>query len=125
MNAVIDPFITASWVLALVNTFVVTEAVKNVLAVFPEEYAVAARVCGLDSRAIVLKIKLPIVFRQLIPVLLTSQVGILQATLFASLISVEEIFRTAQQVNASAYKPVEIYTALWLKRRFTRNLSEA
>ena len=60
--------------------------------------------------------------------------------LFASLISVNEIFRVAQQINAQIYRPVEIYTALgvlflvvclplnglalWLKARFTRDLSE-
>jgi polar amino acid transport system permease protein len=141
LGQVIDPFITAAWVLTLVNLFAVTDTVKNTLAVFPEEYAVAARVCGLDARATFVHIKLPIICRQLIPVLLTLQVGVLQATLFASLISVEEIFRVAQQVNASTYRPIEIYTALalfflvvclplnglslWLKHRFTRNLSEA
>ena len=38
----------------------------------------------------------------------------LQATLFASLISVDEIFRVAQRINAVEYKPVEVYTALAL-----------
>ena len=60
--------------------------------------------------------------------------------LFASLISVEEIFRVAQRINAQIYRPVEIYTALglfflavclpvnglayWLQKRYTRNISE-
>jgi ABC-type amino acid transport system permease subunit len=60
--------------------------------------------------------------------------------LFASLISVEEIFRVSQRINSLEYKPVEIYTALalfflsislpvnalalWLRSRFTRNISE-
>ncbi|MGD2084541.1 MAG: ABC transporter permease subunit [Candidatus Aminicenantes bacterium] len=140
LNKVLDPFFTASWVLALVNAFAVTEAVRNTLANFPEQYVIAARVCGLKNRSIIWRIKLPIVMRQLIPNLLTSQVVILQATLFASLISVEEIFRVSQQVNASVYKPVQIYTALafffliiciplnglalWLKAKYTRDLSE-
>jgi len=140
LNKVIDPFFTACAVLALVNTFAVTDLVRNIMANFPEQYAVAARVCGLKSRTIIWNIKMPIVLRQLIPGLLTSQVAILQATLFASLISVEEIFRVSQQINASVYKPVQIYTALalfflliclplnglalWLKAKFTRDLSE-
>jgi len=65
----------------------------------------------------------------------------LQATLFASLISVEDLFKVAQRINSMIYKPVEIYSALgiffllvclplnglalWLKKRFTRNLSES
>jgi ABC-type amino acid transport system permease subunit len=64
----------------------------------------------------------------------------LQLTLFASLISVEEIFRVAQRINATIYQPVEIYTALaiffliiclplnglaiYLKKKYTLNLSE-
>jgi len=140
LNVVIDPFITACWVLTLVNTFTVSEIVKNILHEFPEQYITAAKVCGLDEKTTVLQIKLPITLRQLIPPLLTSQVYMLQATLFASLISVEEIFRVAQRINATVYKPVQIYSALaifflaiclplnglalWLKVRFTRNLSE-
>ena len=74
------------------------------------------------------------------PVLLMIQVNMLQSTLFSSLISVPEIFRVTQQINAQIYKPVEIYTALgvlflliclpmnglalWLKTRFTRDFSE-
>lgn len=140
LNQVIDPFYTACWVLALVNIFAVTDAVKNALGNFPQEYGIAARVCGMSGRDIALKIKFPIILRQLIPVLLSTQVVILQASLFASLISVNEIFRVCQQVNASAYKPVQIYTALalfflaiclpinglalWLKARYTRDFSE-
>ena len=64
----------------------------------------------------------------------------LQCSLFASLISVDEIFRVAQRINATIYRPVEIYSALallflavclplnglalWLRMRFTRDLSE-
>jgi His/Glu/Gln/Arg/opine family amino acid ABC transporter permease subunit len=140
LRVVIDPFITACWVLTLVNTFTVSEIVKNVLHEFPEQYVTAAKVCGLDARDTMFRIKLPITLRQMLPPLLTSQVNILQATLFASLISVNELFRVAQRINASVYQPVPIYSALalfflmiclplnglalWLKARFTRNLSE-
>ncbi len=60
----------------------------------------------------VLYIQLPIILRQTLPGLLMIQVAMLHATLFASLISVNEIFRVAQQINSIVYKPVEIYTAL-------------
>jgi ABC-type amino acid transport system permease subunit len=87
-----------------------------------------------------LRIELPIVARQTIPSLLFIQVSMLQATLFASLISVDEIFRVCQQINSQIYRPVQIYTALavlflaiclpmnglayWLRARFTKNLSD-
>jgi len=123
-----------------VNTFLVADLIRGVLLDFPNQYVMAAKVCGLNDRETVLRVQLPIIARQVLPNLLFIQVGMLQATLFASLISVEEIFRVAQRINSEVYKPVEIYTALaafflavclplhglalFLKQRFTRNLSE-
>lgn len=140
MGVEIDPFPTAAAALAIVNTFLVADLVRGVLNDFPFQYMMAARVCGLPERQTLWKVQLPIIFRQVLPNLLFIQVGMLQATLFASLISVNEIFREAQRINALVYKPVEIYTALavffltvclplhglaqWLKIRYTRDFSE-
>ncbi|MFZ2587457.1 MAG: ABC transporter permease subunit [Alphaproteobacteria bacterium] len=139
-NVVIDPFITAAFTLALVNTIGVADLVRVTVADFPKQYVLAARACGMDAPRTFWHIQLPIMFRQMLPALMMLQVAMLHTTLFASLISVEEIFRVAQRINASIYKPVEIYTALgfffllvclpinglalYLKHRFTRNLSE-
>jgi polar amino acid transport system permease protein len=140
LGVVIDPFFTAAATLSIINVFAVADIVRTVLADFPNQYVIAAQVCGLSSRQTLLYIQLPIIFRQALPNLLMVQVSMLQATLFASLISVNEIFRVAQQINATIYKPVEIYTALGilflaiclpmngiallLKSRFTRDYSE-
>ena len=139
-NVVIDPFYTAALTLTVVNMFAVADLVRNTVEDFPQQYLAAAKVCGMSTRKTVLHVQLPIIFRQILPGLLMLQVTMLHTTLFASLISVEEIFRVAQRINASIYKPVEIYTALgvffllvslpingvalWLKAKFTRNLSE-
>lgn len=140
LNVVIDPFITAAVTLSIINIFTVSEIVRRVLRDFPNQYIVAAQVCGINKMTTLTVIQFPLILRQILPGLLMSQVAILQATLFASLISVDEIFRTAQQINATVYKPVEIYTslgvlflcvclplngiALWLRNRYTRDLSE-
>lgn len=140
LHIVIDPFFTACWVLSVVNIFAVAQIIASALAAFPSGYIVAAQVCGISPRKIFLHVKLPIVLRQIVPSLLSSQVVILQATLFASLISVEEIFRVSQRINATAYKPIEIYSALaiiflviclplngfavWFRARFTKNVTE-
>lgn len=139
-NVVIDPFYTAAFTLTVVNFFAVSELVRQAVQDFPQQYLVAGRVCGLTTKDIIMKVQLPMLFRQLLPGLLITQVGMLHATLFASLISVEEIFRVAQRINAQIYKPVEIYTALgvfflivclpinlfayWFKVKYTRDLSE-
>jgi ABC-type amino acid transport system permease subunit len=141
LGVVINPFVTASFALGLTNMFVVANIVRTGLLDFPKQYVTAAIVTGLSPWDTLLHIKAPILLRQLVPILLTTQVTMLQATLFASLISVDELFRVAQRINSQIYKPVEIYTALgmfflavclpvnglaiWLKQRFTRNLSEA
>jgi polar amino acid transport system permease protein len=140
LRVVVDPFITAVVTLSIINVFAVADVIRGVLFDFPAQYVTAGLVCGLTPAQIMLRIQLPIILRQSVPVLLMIQVNMLQATLFASLISVNEIFRVAQQINAQIYRPVEIYTALgllflaiclplnglalWLKSRFTRDLSE-
>ena len=140
LNVVIDPYITATAALTLVNVFAVCEIVRRALVDFPEQYLIAAKVCGLDRWQTFSEVQLPLVLRQVLPGILTAQVAILQASLFASLISVDEIFRIAQRINSEIYRPVEIYTclallfivvclplngvALYLRHKYTRNLSE-
>lgn len=140
MRVVIDPFITAAFCFSLINVIAVAEIVRSAIADFPKQYMMAARVCGLSGKQTFWKIELPLILRQCMPPLLMSQVSMLHLTLFASLISVEELFRVAQRINASIYKPIEIYTALgifflviclpvngfayWLKKKYTRNISE-
>ena len=140
MRIFISPFATAAIAIALVNIFAVANIVHTALVEFPEQYIIAGKVCGMKSREIFAKIQFPLIFRQILPSLLTTQVNMLQLTLFASLISVNEIFYVAQDINSIIYKPVEIYSALalffliiclplnglalWLKSRYTQNLSE-
>lgn len=140
LGVVILPFVTASITLSFINTIAIAQLVHDALSTFPDQYRVAGRVCGLQPKHIFFKIELPILFRQLIPQILNQQVAMLHMSLFASLISVQELFRCAQQINALIYRPVEIYSALalfflsvclpltlfaeWLKQRFTRDLSE-
>ena len=139
-NVVIDPFYTASFALSLVNIFAVGDVMRQAVVDFPKHYMVAGRVCGLEPYDLITKIQLPILFRQILPSLMVQQVMMLHATLFTSLISVEEIFRVSQRINSTIYRPVEIYTALaffflivclpinvtasYLKERYTRDFSE-
>jgi len=140
LGVVIDPFLTAALALTTVNVFLVADTIRNAMLDFPLQFSQAAKVCGISGRDIVLRIQIPIILRQVLSGLLLIQVNMLQATLFASLISVDEIFRIAQRVNSEVYRPVEIYTALaflflivclplnglslWLKAKYTRDFSE-
>lgn len=140
LDIVVDPFYTAVGCLSFINTILVADTVRGVLIDFPSQYLMASRVYGLSTKTTFWKVQLPIALRQLMPTILLIQITMLQATLFASLISVDEIFRVAQRINSMVYKPVEIYSALavlylfvclplhllaaYMKWRFTRNLSE-
>jgi len=112
LQVVINPFYTAVAALAIVNVFGVAVIVKASVIDFPSQYLIAAKVCGLSNRVTVMKIVVPLIVRQMLPGLLLLEVTMLQATLFASLISVDEIFRVAQRINAIVYRPIQIYSAL-------------
>lgn len=140
LNVVWKPFNTAALTLSVINTFLVADLVRGSIKDFPQQYYWSAKVCGMTEKEINIKIKLPILLRQIIPGLLIIQITMLQSTLFASLISVDELFRTAQRINSIIYKPVEIYTILalffiivcvplyglayYLRSKYTRDLSE-
>lgn len=112
LNVVIKPIYTSIAALSLIMTFMVADIVANALRTFPEDLIDSARLAGMSKKQMAWKIQWPIIVREVIPQFLFVMIIILQGTLFTSLISVEEIFRVAQQINADIYRPVQIYTAL-------------
>lgn len=112
LGVVIDPLLTTIVALCFVNTVFVADAVRRVIDTFPEEWGMAARAAGLPEKVILRKITLPLAARQLVGPILLIQITMLHATLFGSLISVGELFRTVQRINAIEYLPVELYTFL-------------
>lgn len=112
INVVIDPFITTALALSLVNLVLVGDTVCRTLDGLPEEWALAGRTSGLNDRQIFRRITLPLAARQLLGPVMMIQLTMLHSTLFASLISVDELFRTIQRINALEYKPIQLYTLL-------------
>ncbi|MFA5995029.1 MAG: ABC transporter permease subunit [Patescibacteria group bacterium] len=139
LGIVIKPFITAVLALSFINIIFVATIIKEALAEFQQQYLIIGKVSGLNELEIFIKIKWPLMLRAVLPQLLFLQVAMLQATIFSSLISVEEIFRVTQRINSIIYKPVETYTTLaiffcaiclplnltayWLKNKYTRSFS--
>jgi polar amino acid transport system permease protein len=136
----VSPFLTALTALTLMNTFAVYRIASDAVKDFPKQYIASALVCGLKSSDIVRYIQAPLLLRATLPRWIDQQVVILQTSVFASLISVEEIFRVAQRINSVIYQPVIIYTAMaliflvtagsamygaqYLRNRFHRDFSE-
>jgi polar amino acid transport system permease protein len=114
LGVVIDPFYTAAFALSAINVFAIADILRPALTAFPSGYLAAARVAGMKRDQIFRQIQLPMIVRQVLPAVLMAQVAMLQATIFASLISVDEIFRVTQRINSLIYRPVQIYTALAL-----------
>lgn len=140
LNINVSPFITATFMLTIINILAVADSVKNGIENIPYQYIEVAKISGVSPFKRALRIELPLIFRHIFPTVLSTQVNMLHMSLFASLISVNEIFRVAQRVISIEYKPVEIYTALgiffllislplngiayYFKQKYNRNLSE-
>ena len=108
----IDPLITSIFLFTLINAVIVAQIISQNEDRMPEEYVQSAVFAGLSYFRVFSKIQLPMVLRSSLPSIVTTQVTILHMTLFASLISVNELFRTAQRINSLEYQPVEIYTII-------------
>lgn len=112
LGIVVDPFLTAAATFSLINIFGVAEIVRGGLTLFPRQYLEAAQACGLSRSQATRHIEIPIVLRDILSPLLNLQVIMLQSTLFASFIGVNEIFRSVQRVNAEVQKPIIVYSTL-------------
>jgi polar amino acid transport system permease protein len=114
LGIVIDPFYTTALLLALLNTLAVFGVLRHAIAGVPPEMIEVARVCGVRRTRIFWRIQFPIALRTALGSLTSLQVQILQLSIFGGLISVEELFRISQRINAQIYKPVEVYSGLAL-----------
>jgi ABC-type amino acid transport system permease subunit len=112
LDVVINPFWTTIIALGLINIIAVAHVVAAELELLPKSYREAGITLGMTKDQVVRHIELPLLTRRTLPKLLLIQAAMLEYTLFASLISVPELFRTAQTINAMIYKPVEIYSLL-------------
>lgn len=112
LGVVINPFITTIVALSFVNVLLVGDTVTRTLDGLPEEWSLAGRTAGLSEQKVFRDITLPLAARQILGPVLIIQLTMLHSTLFASLISVDELFRTVQRINALEYKPIELYTLL-------------
>lgn len=109
---VIDPFWTAVIVFGLINMITVAYLLYTEIKFLPRKYIESARVLEMSSEEIIKYIEIPLVYKRSFPEIILIQATMLEYTLFASLISVPEIFRVSQNINSMIYDPVSIYSLL-------------
>jgi His/Glu/Gln/Arg/opine family amino acid ABC transporter permease subunit len=114
LGVVIDPFWTTIIALGFVNLVAVAFIIQSELKLLPVAYSEAGTTLGMSKKQIVKHIELPILMKRVLPNISLNQATMLEYTLFASLISVPELFRVAQSINAMVYDPVSVYSLLVL-----------
>lgn len=114
LGIVVDPFYTTIIALGLINMIATAHIVTTELELLPKSYRESGITLGMSKNQVIRFIELPLLLRRTLPQLLLNQAAMLEYTLFASLISVPELFRTAQTINAMIYRPIEIYSLLVL-----------
>jgi ABC-type amino acid transport system permease subunit len=111
-DIVVNPFVTTIVALGLINIIATAHIIQVELELLPKSYREAGITLGLSKNQVIKHIELPLLLRRTAPQLLLVQASMLEYTLFASLISVPELFRVAQTINSMLYKPVAIYSLL-------------
>lgn len=110
----VRPFITAALVFTFYNALVIGESVRAAIEDLPIAFSLAAKASGVPRNIYIRYIMLPLGLRAALPGYLVSQVAVLHMTLFASLISVDELFRVTQRINALEYNAVGVFSLLAL-----------
>jgi polar amino acid transport system permease protein len=112
LGIVVNPFWTTIAALGTINAIATAHVITTELELLPKSYREAASTLGMSKTQVIRYIELPLLLRRSLPQLLLNQAAMLEYTLFASLISVPEIFKVAQQINAMIYRPIEVYSLL-------------
>jgi len=112
LGIVVNPFITTIVALGLINMIATAHIVLVEIELLPKSYSEAGVTLGMTKNQVIQYIELPLLLRRTTPQLLLNQASMLEYTLFASLISVPELFRVAQTINSMIYQPVAIYSLL-------------
>lgn len=105
----VDPEITCVVVLGTFNVLQIAEIVRPALLAFPKELEQVSLVHGLTRGRCFVRVKLPLLARNVVPSLLITQTAMLQSTVFGSFIGVPELFRVSQRVTSIEQVPVIAY----------------
>lgn len=105
----ISRFFSGVIALSLNSGAYVSEMIRGGLSAIPKGQIEAARAFGMSRALIWRRITLPQVFAIILPPLTVEFTALLKASALLSVIGVVELTRTAQQIVAATFKPIEIW----------------
>lgn len=105
----IPRFFSGVIALSLNSGAYVSEMIRGGLSAIPKGQIEAARAMGMRHSSIWRRIILPQVFVLILPPLTVEFTALLKASALLSVIGVVELTRTAQQIVAATFKPIEIW----------------
>lgn len=110
----VSPLVAAIGTVSLCSAAYVAEILRGGFASMPAGQIEAARMLGFSSLDRLWRIEVPQVVRATLPLLVNEMVLLIKASSLISVVGVAEITRTAQNIAASTYQPLEAYTAAGL-----------
>ncbi|MDS9469178.1 ABC transporter permease subunit [Paracoccus sp. MBLB3053] len=97
--------------LSIFSAFFLKEALRGAFQAIPGGLIEAAEALGLKSPVIWFKLRIPLILRGMIPALVNEATLVVKATALLSAITVTDVMRSAQQIYAANYRPIETLLA--------------
>ncbi|CAG4914930.1 amino acid ABC transporter permease [Paraburkholderia gardini] len=110
----VSPLVAAISTVSLCSASYIAEILRGGFLSIPPGQIEAARMLGLSPLDMLRRIQVPQAFRLTLPSLVNEMVLLIKASSLISVVGVAEITRTAQNIAASTYRPLEAYVAAGL-----------
>jgi polar amino acid transport system permease protein len=110
----VPPLVAAVSAVSLCSAAYVAEILRGGFLSIPHGQVEAARMLGIRPFDMLRRVQVPQAFRLTLPSLANEMVLLIKASSLISVVGVAEITRTAQNIAASTYRPLEAYLAAGL-----------
>jgi polar amino acid transport system permease protein len=110
----VSPLVAAISAVSLCSASYIAEILRGGFLSIPPGHLEAARMLGLSPFDMLRRIQVPQAFRLTLPSLVNEMVLLIKASSLISVVGVAELTRTAQNIAASTYRPLEAYLAAGL-----------
>jgi polar amino acid transport system permease protein len=110
----VPPMVAAAAAVSLCEAAYLAEILRGGFIGIPHGQLEAAQLLGLSRLHAVLRIQVPQALRLTLPSLVNETVMLVKASSLISVVGVADVTRTAQNIAASTYRPLEAYLAAGL-----------